>query len=59
MDVTFIGDGESMEYLKKLTSDLNLEKNVHFLGKQSQEYIAKHLRNYDFLCNHQEEKVSV
>ena len=47
VDVTFIGDGESMEYLKKLTSDLDLEKNVHFLGKQSQEYIAKHLRNYD------------
>ena len=47
VDVTFIGDGESMEYLKKLTSDLDLDKNVHFLGKQSQEYIAKHLRDYD------------
>lgn len=47
VDVTFIGDGESMEYLKKLTSDLDLDKNVHFLGKQSQEDIAKHLRDYD------------
>lgn len=26
VDVTFIGDGESMDYLKKLTSDLGLEK---------------------------------
>lgn len=47
VDVTFIGDGESVDYLKKLTSDLGLDNSVHFLGKQSQEYISSHLKDYD------------
>lgn len=46
VDVTFIGDGESMGYLKELTIQLHVEKYVHFLGKQSQAYIVNHLKDY-------------
>lgn len=47
VDVTFIGDGGSMDYLKKLTAQLSVEDNVHFLGKRDQDFIAQHLRDYD------------
>ncbi len=47
LDVTFVGDGESMEFLKDLAHSLNADAYIHFLGKQSQEYIAEHLSDYD------------
>lgn len=43
----FIGDGESWEYLKELATKLGVENQVHFLGKQTQEYIAHHLCEFD------------
>lgn len=46
-EVYFVGEGESEDYLKKLTADLKLENKVHFLGKQTQDWIAKHLRDFD------------
>lgn len=47
VDVTFIGNGASMVYLKELTAKLDIDKNVHFLGKRTQSYIAQHLKDYD------------
>ncbi len=47
VDVTFIGDGEGMEYLKKHTGELEMNDYVHFLGKQTQDFISKHLKDYD------------
>lgn len=45
--VDFIGIGSSMEYLKQLTAKLHAEEYVHFLGKQTQGYVAEHLADYD------------
>ncbi len=45
--VDFIGYGQSMDYLQNLTQELELTKQVHFLGKQTQEHIATHLKDYD------------
>lgn len=45
--LTFIGDGESMAYLRSLTETLELEDKVEFLGKKSPDYISSHLRDYD------------
>ena len=42
-----IGTGSSLDYLQKLTNKLGVDSYVNFLGKQSQEYIANHLRDYD------------
>lgn len=47
IDVTFIGDGASMDYLKGLTTQLGVENNVHFLGKRDQGFIAQHLKDFD------------
>lgn len=47
VEVSFIGDGESMDYLKKLASELRINQRVHFLGAQSQEYISMHIKDYD------------
>lgn len=47
LDVTFIGNGKSMEYLKNFARQLSVEKNVHFLGKRPQAYIGDHLCDYD------------
>lgn len=46
-EVYFIGDGQSLEHLKRLAAELRIEKLVYFLGKQTQEYIARHLCEYD------------
>lgn len=45
--VDFIGIGSSMEYLKQLTAELHAEEYVRFLGKQTQNYVATHLADYD------------
>jgi len=49
ISLTFIGEGPSMSYLKKLVSDLNLEGLVNFMGKKDKPYIYKHLKDYDLL----------
>lgn len=45
--VDFIGIGSSMEYLKQLTVELHVKEYVRFLGKQTQDYVAAHLADYD------------
>ncbi len=47
VDVAFIGDGDGMEYLKKHTKELKVNDYVHFLGKQTQDFISKNLKDYD------------
>ena len=37
----------AMEYLKQLTAELHAETYVRFLGKQTQDYVAAHLTDYD------------
>lgn len=45
--VDFIGIGSGMEYLKQLTVELHAGEYVRFLGKQTQDYVAAHLADYD------------
>ena len=45
--VDFIGIGSSMEYLRLLTAELHAGEYVRFLGKQTQDYVAAHLADYD------------
>lgn len=47
VNVDFIGEGSSLEHLKRMCVELGIENNVHFLGKKTQSYIAEHLCNYD------------
>lgn len=47
VNVDFIGEGSSLEHLKRMCVELGIENNVHFLGKKPQSYIAEHLCNYD------------
>lgn len=47
IDVSFIGEGSSIDYLQQLTHERQAETFVHFLGKKHQDYIAAHLQNYD------------
>ena len=43
----FVGAGPSEQELRKMTSDLGLDEYVSFEGLKSQEYIYKHLCDYD------------
>lgn len=45
--VTFIGDGDSREYLEKYAKEIKADEYVRFLGTKTQEYIAEHLNEYD------------
>lgn len=47
--VDFIGDGESLDYLKRLVEASGLSDNIHFLGARPQSYIFNNLPNYDLL----------
>ncbi len=49
LQLDFIGDGESLKYLKKLAKELNLEEHLNFLGNKSREFIYKNLKNYHLL----------
>lgn len=46
VDVDFIGDGESFDYLNQMVHDLRLDDQIHFLAKKDQNYIAEHLCDY-------------
>ena len=43
----FIGDGESMGYLKDMVDEMRLNDIINFLGAKSQDYISMHLCDYD------------
>lgn len=45
----FIGEGGSLEYLEDIANRYEINKNVHFMGNKSREYIYKNLKNYDIL----------
>ncbi len=47
--LTFIGDGESKEFLVNLVKELNIEENVTFLGNRTRKYIYQNLKSYDLL----------
>lgn len=47
IDVTFIGEGDSMAMLKDMAEQLGLKGHVHFAGVKPQSHIAAHLRDFD------------
>lgn len=47
--VDFIGDGESLDYLKRLVEASGLSDNICFLGARPQSYIFEKLPDYDLL----------
>jgi glycosyltransferase involved in cell wall biosynthesis len=49
VEVDFIGEGVSVDYLQKLTKELNLDGAIRFLGKRDRDYIYQNLKNYNLL----------
>jgi len=49
IQLDFIGTGKSLDYLKRLSSDLGIGAYVQFLGIKSRAYIYEHLSEYDLL----------
>ena len=49
IELDFIGEGKSLNFLKELCSELKVEKNIHFLGLKDREYVYEHLCDYDIL----------
>jgi len=47
--VDFIGEGNSLVYLKKLVEEYNLNEFVNFLGMKDRKYIYEHLKDYNLL----------
>lgn len=47
--ITFIGDGNSKDYLVGLVNELELKDYVTFLGSRDQDYVLSHLYKYDLL----------
>lgn len=45
--IEFIGDGDSLIYLKQLANDEGIADKVTFCGAKSQQYIFEHLCDYD------------
>lgn len=51
LSVDFIGEGDSYEFLKKMSEDLNVMDQVNFLGLRDRDYIYQHLCEYDLMCH--------
>lgn len=49
--VDFIGEGNSREFLEKLSNDLGVSEQVRFLGLKGRDYIYQHLCDYDLMCH--------
>lgn len=47
INIDFIGEGKSLDYLQNLVSDYQLESYVNFLGIKDRAYIYSHLKDYD------------
>jgi glycosyltransferase involved in cell wall biosynthesis len=48
----FVGEGDSLQELKDLTKELNLQNNVIFTGKVPHKDIPKYMSSFDFgLCH--------
>lgn len=45
--IDFIGEGDSLDYLKDLSKQLDIENRVRFLGKKTQAYLYENLCKYD------------
>lgn len=49
--VDFIGSGASETFLKALAKNLNVTKQINFLGTKDRDYIYAHLCEYDLMCH--------
>lgn len=49
IELDFIGEGSSLNYLKQLVSDNGLQNFIHFLGAKPYSYVLNHLCDYDLL----------
>ena len=49
IQLDFIGEGSSLEYLKNLAIELNIENYVNFLGMKTRGFIYKELKHYQLL----------
>jgi glycosyltransferase involved in cell wall biosynthesis len=47
INVDFIGEGKSLEFLQNLARSYQLENHVNFLGIKDRSYIYEHLKDYD------------
>jgi glycosyltransferase involved in cell wall biosynthesis len=51
IEVDFIGQGDSLNYLVQLTKQSGLVEHVHFLGLKNRAYIYENLCNYNLMCH--------
>lgn len=49
INIDFVGDGISKNYLENLTSELGLNDNVRLLGSKPYSWVTQHLCDYDLL----------
>lgn len=47
IDVTFIGEGDSLSILQDMTEKFGLKDRIHFTGVKPQSHIAEHLCDFD------------
>ncbi len=48
--IDFIGEGESLDYLKGIVGEFNLHKYVNFLGARKRSFVHEHLKDYNMLA---------
>lgn len=48
-NISFIGEGQSMDYLKELAETLGVSDIINFAGVKTQQFIFAHLKDYDLL----------
>lgn len=51
VNVDFIGEGASRDYLQNMVAELGLDEQISFLGLKDRNYIYSHLKEYDLMCH--------
>lgn len=51
VNVDFIGNGPSYDYLQEMVNINNLNNQIRFLGLKDRNYVHKHLCEYDLMCH--------
>lgn len=51
IEVSFIGEPYEKDALTNKAHELNVEKQIRFLGLKDRDYIYSHLKDYDLMCH--------
>ncbi|MCH5221481.1 MAG: glycosyltransferase [Muribaculaceae bacterium] len=51
VEVSFIGGGNDIDYLKNMAQEEGVADRIHFEGERDRDYVYGHLKDFDVMCH--------